>query len=106
MRDQFQTLSQDQQLRTLFVSCSDSRIDPSLTTQTERAAPIRALVDRLPPTKQQSAAIQENVLQQLVNPKTHPIVVKSLGQGAVDLHPCIYDIASGDINIISSVHGK
>lgn len=42
-------------------------------------------------------AVQENVLVQLENLRTHPMVAKSLAEGTLSLHGWVYQIHTGDV---------
>jgi carbonic anhydrase len=42
-------------------------------------------------------AVQENVLVQLENLRTHPLVAKSLAEGKLNLHGWVYQIHTGDV---------
>ncbi|WP_053236765.1 carbonic anhydrase [Sandaracinus amylolyticus] len=170
-RDLFLRLGGGQSPQALFVTCSDSRIDPNLLTQTQpgelfilrnagnivpawgthgaEAATIefaiaglgiehivvcghshcgamKALitpgsVDRMPamrewlthaaatgqvvdecyadrdPEERLNVAIQENVLAQLTNLRTHPAVAARLATGKLHLHAWVYKITSGEV---------
>lgn len=53
-----------------------------------------------------SVAIQENVLMQLENLKTHPSVAARLSRGQLRLHGWIYKIATGEVFSYSSEEGQ
>ena len=169
----FETLVEGQQPLALFITCSDSRIDPSLLTQTEpgelfilrnagniippygaveggAAATIEyavgvlgvkdiiicghshcgamsGLLDqsqlkKLPavrswlshaesthriieenythitdPTARLTATVEENVLVQLENLRTHPTVAAALGRKALNLHGWVYKFETGRV---------
>lgn len=44
--------------------------------------------------------VQENVIAQLNNVKTHPSVAVGLRNNAIRLHGWVYDIESGDIRAL------
>ena len=169
----FETLVDGQQPLALFITCSDSRIDPSLLTQTEpgelfilrnagnivppygaieggEAATIeyavsvlgvkdivlcghshcgamsglldQAQLAKLPavrswlchaestqriieenyshltdPTARLTATVEENVLVQLENLRTHPTVAAALGRQALNLHGWVYKFETGQV---------
>ena len=171
-RELFERLAKGQAPETLFITCSDSRIDPCLLTQTEpgelfilrnagnlvppyrasqggEAATIEFAVAGLgvkeiivcghshcgamkgllePPAAKDfpalthwlshaestrrivcekyadkepvsllNIAIQENVLAQLENLRTHPVVASGLAQGKLKLHAWVYKIETGEV---------
>jgi carbonic anhydrase len=168
----FERLSHGQSPETLFITCSDSRINPNLLTQTqpgdlfilrnagnlippynptpggeaatiefavmglkvkdiivcghshcgamdgllhpertkdfpalnrwlEHAEATRRLVAELyqskPPEARLNVAIQENVLAQMVNLRTHPSVATALAAGRLRIHGWVYKIETGEI---------
>jgi carbonic anhydrase len=44
-----------------------------------------------------TATIQENVLAQMENLRTHPVIASNLAQGKLKLHGWVYKIESGDV---------
>jgi carbonic anhydrase len=74
---------------------------PSLRAWLEFAAETRRLVqeryaDRTGPD-QLATAVQENVLSQLENLKTHPTISSRLAEGKLRLHGWVYEIETGDV---------
>lgn len=172
-KDLFERLTKGQSPETLFITCSDSRIDPCLLTQTEpgelfimrnagnlvppygashggEAATIEFAVAALgvkdiimcghshcgamksllfPPSEKEFPAltewlshaastrqivrekysseearadllnvtIQENVLAQLENLRTHPVVASGLSHGKLKLHGWVYKFETGEV---------
>jgi carbonic anhydrase len=74
---------------------------PSVASWLVHAEPTRRILrdaygDR-PPEEKLNIAIQENVLQQIVNLRTHPSVAAKLACGRLSLHAWIYKIGTGEI---------
>jgi carbonic anhydrase len=60
----------------------------------------RILCEKYPATDAASllnVAIQENVLAQLENLRTHPVVASGLAQGKLKLHGWVYKIETGEV---------
>ncbi len=53
-----------------------------------------------------NCAIQENVLVQLENLKTHPVVAARLARRALNLHAWTYKIETGQVFSYDSVNGQ
>lgn len=53
-----------------------------------------------------SVAIQENVLAQIENLKTHPIIAARLAQGLINLHGWVYKIQTGEVFSYDSKKGQ
>jgi carbonic anhydrase len=171
-RDQFRRLADGQQPVALFITCSDSRINPNLITQTEpgelfilrnagniipphgasnggeaatvefavaglgigdvvvcghsHCGAMKGLLDPaslagLPATAawlghaeatrrimgekyahlegaaRHTAAVEENVLVQIENLRTHPTVAAALARGRLKLHAWVYKIETGEV---------
>lgn len=181
-RELFELLSQGQQPRVLFITCSDSRIDPNLITQTEPGEmfiirnagniippygatnggegaaveyavhalgikdvivcghshcgamkgllKINKLAEDMPAVYEWlkhaeatrrtikehyqnyegedllNAAIQENVLTQLENLRTYPVIHSQLKSGQIQLHGWIYEIETGQVLEYSPTVGQ
>lgn len=74
---------------------------PAVAAWLQHAEPTRrvmrtAYADR-PEEEQLNVAIQENVLQQLVNLRTHPSIAAKLASGQLRLHGWVYKIPTGEI---------
>jgi len=173
LRDHFKGLASGQSPHTLFITCSDSRIDPALITS---AQPGQIFVSRnagnlappygedvgtasaieyavaalkveqivvcghsgcgamgglLAPESLEAlpqvaawvrhaeatraavageahplpAAVRHNAATQLENLRTHPTVAAALEAGTLRLEAWVYDIPTGEINIVSTVEG-
>jgi carbonic anhydrase len=180
-RDLFESLAASQTPETLFITCSDSRIDPCLLTQTKPGdlficrnvgnivpaygeviggvsatieyavlalqvrdiilcghsdcGAMRALLNpqsvaRLPAVSAWlrygesarfvvqetlshlrgadllNAMIEQNVLVQLDNLRTHPAVSASLAKGQLSLHGWVYDIGSGEVKALDRLQAR
>jgi carbonic anhydrase len=76
---------------------------PNVTRWLRNAAPADAIVresrGHLDEPARLAALIEENVLAQLDNLRTHPYVAARLRSGALALHGWVYDIESGAIRV-------
>lgn len=74
---------------------------PTLGKWLELAEPTRRIVletyGERDPEEQLSIAIQENVLCQIANLRTHPVIASRLLAGKVRLHAWVYKITSGEV---------
>lgn len=78
-----------------------SRDFPALTQWLSHAESTRRIVrdkyaDREGPSLL-NVTIQENVLAQLENLRTHPVVASGLAQGKLKLHGWVYKIETGEV---------
>jgi len=180
-RDLFARLAQKQEPDALFITCSDSRVEPNLMTQTKpgdlfilrnagnlvpawgtysgEAATIEYAIEALGiediivcghthcgamaalmhPEKVQSlpavsrwlehaegtrrvirenygtvaagaelleTIVEENVLAQIENLRTHPSVMSRLSKGKLTLHAWVYDIEDGNVHAFSPAEGQ
>ncbi len=78
---------------------------PTVTSWLRNAAAARSVVHTLHPHLEGDAAVEalvkQNVLTQLGHLRTHPAVAARLAGGGIELHGWVYDIASGQIEIIN-----
>ncbi len=74
---------------------------PAVKTWLELAEPTRRVISRCyadsEPEARVNIAIQENVLQQIVNLRTHPCVASHLASGDLHLHAWVYKFTTGEI---------
>ncbi len=80
---------------------------PTVTSWLRNAAAARSVVCTLHPHLQGEAIVEalveQNVLTQLGHLRTHPSVVARLARGDLTLHGWIYDIGSGQVEIIDEL---
>ena len=102
-RELFETLASRQSPETLFITCSDSRIDPCMTQSVSHMPAVSSWLQQAESarfTVQENhahlsgsdlvhALIEQNVLAQLDNLRTHAAVGH--------LHGWVYDIGSGEV---------
>ncbi|MGW4379472.1 carbonic anhydrase [Kitasatospora sp. NPDC004531] len=180
-RELFESLVAGQNPSALFITCSDSRVVPSLMTQTDpgdlfmlrnagnlvppygpshgaesaaveyavealgvrdvivcghtRCGAMSALLDpssleRMPATRQWlvhaeatrrlvednyaelpdaerlEACVQENVLVQIENLRTHPSVLAALARGRLNVHAWVYELETGQVLTFDHAHGQ
>jgi carbonic anhydrase len=74
---------------------------PAVSSWLLHAEPTRRILrdayPELAPAERLNVAIQENVLQQIVNLRTHPAVAAKLACGRLSLHAWVYKIATGEV---------
>jgi carbonic anhydrase len=80
---------------------SSAQALPSVRDWLALAEPTRRLVSRCygdrDPEEQLNVAIQENVLQQVMNLRTHPAVAAHLAADELRLHAWVYKITTGEV---------
>jgi carbonic anhydrase len=59
-----------------------------------------------PEAERLSALIFQNVLAQLENMRTHPVVAKAVEEGRLHLHGWVYDIGSGQVLVHDAAQGR
>jgi len=83
---------------------------PSVERWLELAAPTRRVITTCyrdcDPEVQFNVAIQENVLQQLQNLRTHPAVAGRLAAGDLRLHGWVYKLTTGEIFAYDAREGQ
>jgi len=83
---------------------------PEVRSWLAQAEATRRLVARCysdrEPMERLNVAIQENVLQQLVNLRTHPAVAARLAEGRLQLHAWVYKLESGEIFVHDETVGQ
>jgi carbonic anhydrase len=67
---------------------------------------IKASYKSLPPEATWKAAVEENVLVQLENLRTHPCVAAGLAAGTLKLHGWVYKIETGEVFAYDPVKGQ
>ncbi len=84
-----------------LLSPEKTRDFPALNRWLEHAEVTRRVVAELYPSKSQeellNVAIQENVLAQMGNLRTHPSIATALAAGKIRLHGWVYKIETGEI---------
>lgn len=77
---------------------------PSLFEWLDHLAPsiLAARLEQVDPEEQWRAAVEANVVQQLVNLTTFPAVRKRLEMGSLWLHGWVYDLHSGGVTVYDS----
>lgn len=84
-----------------LLSPEKTRDFPALNRWLEHAEVTRRVVAELYPSKSQedllNVAIQENVLAQMENLRTHPSIATALAAGKIRLHGWVYKIETGEI---------
>ncbi|MCP4781959.1 MAG: carbonic anhydrase [Fuerstiella sp.] len=76
---------------------------PAVKAYLEHAQATRRIVDEkythmTDPAKRLMLTVQENVLVQLENLKTHPAVADAVGRGDLKLHGWVYQFETGDVS--------
>jgi carbonic anhydrase len=83
---------------------------PSVRRWLEHAAATGRIVhdhyQHLPDAQRLGAAVQENVLVQLENLRTHPSIASGLAAGALRLHGWVYKIESGEVFAFDPSQGQ
>lgn len=74
---------------------------PSVAAWLEHAGPTRGVIERCyadrSAEEKLNVAIQENVLQQLANLRTHPAVAERLAERRLHLHAWVYKFETGEV---------
>ena len=60
----------------------------------------------VPPTELMEAAVEEHVLVQIENLRTHPAVMSKLMRGELTLHAWVYDIEHGEVHAFDPTKGQ
>jgi carbonic anhydrase len=80
---------------------------PTVTSWLRNAAAAHSVVSTLHPDLQGDAAVEalveQNVLTQLGHLRTHPSVAAQLARGVLKLHGWIYDIGTGQVELIDEL---
>jgi carbonic anhydrase len=83
---------------------------PAMCAWLDHAEATRRLVNEkyheLSPADRLNVAIQENVLQQLENLRTHAAVAAALARGELKLHGWVYKIESGEVFAYDPTRGQ
>lgn len=83
---------------------------PNVAKWLKHANKAKALVDdnysKLEPEERLSAAVQENVLVQLENLRTHPIVKEREAAGTITLHAWVYQFETGEVFMYKAGEGQ
>ena len=67
---------------------------------------VAALHIELTPEKRLQLIVEENVRLQLEHLQDYPFIRKALAEKKVNLHGWVYDIATGEIKILSTQQGR
>jgi carbonic anhydrase len=74
---------------------------PAVSAWIQHAEPTRRLIQKSyldrSPEEQLNVAIQENVLQQIANLRTHPAIAARMTTGKLRLHAWVYKITTGEV---------
>ena len=60
----------------------------------------------LPETERLETCVEENVLVQVENLRTHPAVLAGLSRGTLKLHAWVYDITCGEVLVFDAAAGQ
>ena len=83
---------------------------PNVSRWLTHAQKAKQLVDenynKLDPEEVLSAAVQENVLVQLENLRTHPLVAERLANNSINIHAWVYQFETGEVFIYKPDEGQ
>ncbi len=94
-------------MKALYKDDKEFENSPNLKGWIDTALPAKEMVERLddePPFKARvEMTAKENVIAQIENLKTYPVVTKRLDEGKLSLHAWHYDIGTGEVQAYNKV---